>query len=102
MRNAYKIVVGNPEGKRQLERPRRRWEDNVKVYLNQFHMRVWIGFVWLMIMVQWRCCEHGNESLGSIIGGEYRSIDQLSDFQILKKNSAPVCFCLFKLRRSFA
>jgi hypothetical protein len=29
--NAYRILVGNPEGKRPLGRPRRRWEDNVKI-----------------------------------------------------------------------
>jgi hypothetical protein len=29
-RNAYMILVGNPEGKGPLERPRRRWVDNVK------------------------------------------------------------------------
>jgi hypothetical protein len=28
MRNAYKILVGNPEEKRPLGRPRRKWEDN--------------------------------------------------------------------------
>ena len=27
-RNAYRILVGKPEGKRPLGRPRRRWEDN--------------------------------------------------------------------------
>jgi hypothetical protein len=32
MRNAYKILVGKPEGKRPLGRPRRRWEDNIKMY----------------------------------------------------------------------
>jgi hypothetical protein len=32
-RNAYRILVGKPEGKRSLERPRRRWEDNVKMDL---------------------------------------------------------------------
>jgi hypothetical protein len=31
MRNAYKILVGNPEGRRQLGRPRCRWKDNIKV-----------------------------------------------------------------------
>jgi hypothetical protein len=30
MRNAHKIVVGKPERKRPLGRPRRRWEDNIK------------------------------------------------------------------------
>jgi hypothetical protein len=28
-RNAHRILVGKPEGKRTLGRPRRRWEDNV-------------------------------------------------------------------------
>jgi hypothetical protein len=32
-RNAYRILVGNPEGKRQLGRLRRRWVDNIKMDL---------------------------------------------------------------------
>jgi hypothetical protein len=32
-RNAYKKLVGKPEGKRPLRRPRRRWEDNIKMDL---------------------------------------------------------------------
>jgi len=27
----YRVLVGNPEGKRPLERPRRRWEGNIKM-----------------------------------------------------------------------
>jgi hypothetical protein len=34
-RNAYKILVGNPEGKRPLGRPRRRWVDNIKMDLRE-------------------------------------------------------------------
>jgi hypothetical protein len=30
-RNAYMILVGNPEGKRPLGRPRRRWVNNIKM-----------------------------------------------------------------------
>jgi hypothetical protein len=30
-RNAYRILVGKPEGKRPLGRPKRRWEDNIKM-----------------------------------------------------------------------
>jgi hypothetical protein len=30
-RNAYKILMGKPEGKRLLGRPRRRWENSIKV-----------------------------------------------------------------------
>jgi hypothetical protein len=32
-RNAYRILVGNPEGNRPLGRHRRRWEDNIKMNL---------------------------------------------------------------------
>jgi hypothetical protein len=32
-RNAYNILVGKPERKRPLRRPRRRWEDNIKINL---------------------------------------------------------------------
>jgi len=31
MRNAYKVLVWKPEGKRQLVRPRHRWEDNIRM-----------------------------------------------------------------------
>ena len=34
-RGVYRILVGKPEGKRPLERPRRRWEDNIKVHLQE-------------------------------------------------------------------
>jgi hypothetical protein len=34
-RNAYRILVGKPEGKRPLERQRRRWVDNIKIDLRQ-------------------------------------------------------------------
>jgi hypothetical protein len=34
-RNAYRILVGYPEGKRPLGRPRRRWVDNIKMVLGE-------------------------------------------------------------------
>jgi hypothetical protein len=33
--NTHKILVGKPEGKRPLGRPRRRWMDNFKMYLRK-------------------------------------------------------------------
>jgi hypothetical protein len=30
-KGVYRVLVGRPEGKRPLERPRRRWEDNIKM-----------------------------------------------------------------------
>jgi hypothetical protein len=35
VRGAYDILVGRPEGRRPLERPRRRWEDNIKMDLRE-------------------------------------------------------------------
>jgi hypothetical protein len=35
MGNAYKILIGKPEGKRQLERSRRRWEDIIRMELRE-------------------------------------------------------------------
>jgi hypothetical protein len=34
-RNAYRILVGKPEGRRPLGRPRRRWADNIKMDLRE-------------------------------------------------------------------
>jgi hypothetical protein len=34
-RNVYRVLVGKPEGERPLERPRRRWEDGMKMDLRE-------------------------------------------------------------------
>ena len=34
-RGVYRVFVGNPEGRRPLGRPRRRWEDNIKIDLQE-------------------------------------------------------------------
>jgi hypothetical protein len=34
-RGIYRVVVGKPEGKRPPEQPRHRWEDNIKMYLQE-------------------------------------------------------------------
>jgi hypothetical protein len=34
-RGVYKALVGEPDGKRPLGRPRHRWEDNIKMYLQE-------------------------------------------------------------------
>jgi len=44
MRNSYKILVGKSEGKRQLRRARRRWEDNIRLDLREM---VRVGVDWI-------------------------------------------------------
>jgi hypothetical protein len=46
-RKLYKVLVGNLEGKRPLRRPRRRWEDGIRMDLREIGLGVWIGFDWL-------------------------------------------------------
>jgi hypothetical protein len=44
-RNVYRLLVGKPEGKRALGRPRRRWIDNIKMV--PFRDRIeWCGLDW--------------------------------------------------------
>jgi hypothetical protein len=53
-RNAYRILVGKPEGKRPLGRPRRRWVDNIKMDLTEVG---WVGRDWIDLaqdMDRWR------------------------------------------------
>jgi hypothetical protein len=35
VRGVYRVLVGRPEGKRPLSRPRRRWEDNIQLDLRE-------------------------------------------------------------------
>jgi hypothetical protein len=48
-RDAYRILVGRPEGRRPLGRPRRRWEDEIKMNLEEVGWGSWTGFSWLRI-----------------------------------------------------
>jgi hypothetical protein len=53
-RDAYRILVGKSEGKRPLGRPRRRWEDNIKMVLREIG---WGGMDWIDLAQdrdQWR------------------------------------------------
>jgi hypothetical protein len=53
-RGVYRVLVGKPEGKRPLERPRRRWEDNIKTDLRETGID---GVNWIRLAqdrVQWR------------------------------------------------
>jgi hypothetical protein len=46
-RNVYRLLVGKPEGKRSLGRPRRRWMDNIRMDLSETGLSVvdWIGLI---------------------------------------------------------
>jgi hypothetical protein len=55
-RDVYRVLVGRPEGKRPLGRPRRRWEDNIKMDRREIGID---GVNWIQLYqdrVQWRTC----------------------------------------------
>jgi hypothetical protein len=42
----YKVLVGKPEGKRPLGRPRRRWDDGIRMYLREIGLG---GVDWIRV-----------------------------------------------------
>jgi hypothetical protein len=48
-RGAYGVLVGRPEGRRPLGRPKRRWDDNIKMDLQEVGWGAWTGLIWLRI-----------------------------------------------------
>jgi hypothetical protein len=43
-RKVYKVLMGKPEGKRPLGRPRRKWEDGTRMNLRETGLGLWGGF----------------------------------------------------------
>ena len=43
---AYRVLVGKPEGKRPLGRPRRRWVNNIMINLQEVDVGIWTGLGW--------------------------------------------------------
>jgi hypothetical protein len=74
MRSEYTVLFGKSEGKRSLGRPRRRWENNIKVDLRRIGSEDvdWVELV---------------ENSDYVKGREF--LHQLSDNQHLKKDSVP-------------
>jgi len=68
----YRVLVGKPEGRRPLGRPRRRWVDNIRMDLQE----VGYGYMDWIRLAQDRghvadVCECGNEPSGSVKCGEF-------------------------------
>jgi hypothetical protein len=48
-RVVYRVLVGKPDGKRPLGRPKHSWEDNIKMDLQEVGCKIWTGLSWLRI-----------------------------------------------------
>ena len=64
-------MVGKLEGKGPLGRPRRRWEDNIKMIFRKWDGGKWAGSSWLRIGTVCGQFECGNEPSGSVKCGEF-------------------------------
>ena len=58
----YRVLMGKLERSRPVERPRRRWGDNIKMYFRDVRLRAWTGSLWLRIGQVTGCFE----PLGSV------------------------------------
>ncbi|PNF15776.1 hypothetical protein B7P43_G10443 [Cryptotermes secundus] len=87
-RNAYRILVGKPEGSRTLVRPRCRWVDNIKMDLREIG---WDGMNWIDLADDKRpvedSCEYGNEPSGFIKCWEV--LEEMHSWRLLQKGSVP-------------
>jgi hypothetical protein len=74
-RNVYRLLVGKPEGKRPLGRPRRRWIDNIEMDLSEIALSVmdWIGLA--QDRYRWRALVNTVMNLKML--GNYRVAAQL-------------------------
>jgi hypothetical protein len=50
-RSAFKILTGNPAGRRSLGRPRRRWEDSTRMDLKERGISIVIRLIWFRIVI---------------------------------------------------
>jgi hypothetical protein len=82
-RGVYKILVGSPEGKRLLERPRRRWEDNIKMDLREIGID---GANWIRLAQdRVQCRAFVNTVMNLRVPYESRIFfDKLSYYQLFK------------------
>jgi hypothetical protein len=64
-RKVYKVLVGKPEGKKPLGRPRRRWEDGIRMDLGRLAWRCGLDSTGSGQGPVAGCCECGDEPSGS-------------------------------------
>jgi hypothetical protein len=63
-RNVYRLLVGKPEGKRPLGRPRRRWMDNIKMDLSEVGLNVVDRIGLAQVRYRWRALVNSVVNLG--------------------------------------
>jgi hypothetical protein len=86
-RNAYRILVGKPEGKRPLGRTKHKWVDNIKIDLREI---VWDVMYWIDLAQdrdQWRALVNTVMNL-RVFYKCWEVLEWLYNWKLLKKGSA--------------
>jgi hypothetical protein len=86
MKSAHKILIGNTEGKKPLEKLRLTWKDNIKMDLKGKGYEGVESIHLVQDKAQWRA-EGGNKPSGSIKCWEF--LDRFTDYQLLEKDAGP-------------
>jgi hypothetical protein len=87
-RNAYRVLVGKPEGNKLLGRPRRRWVDNIKMNLRETG---WDSMDWIELAHDtdhWRALVNTVMNL-RVPQNRWEVFEWLHNWRLLKKGSAP-------------
>jgi hypothetical protein len=61
---AYRVLIRKPEGKRPLGRHGRRWQNSIKMDLQEGDGEAWTGLIWLRLEKVAGTCECGNDIRG--------------------------------------
>jgi hypothetical protein len=94
----YRALVGKPEGRRPLGRPRRRWEDNIKMDLREVGWRAWTGSIWLRIrtgggllwMRLWTFRVHKMRRISWVADDVSASQEGLCSMELVSKSLIPI------------
>jgi hypothetical protein len=70
-RDVHRVLMRIPDGKRPLGRPRHRWEENIRMNLQEMECGAWTESIWLRTGAGAGTCECSNKTLGSIKYGEF-------------------------------
>ncbi|KAJ4450836.1 hypothetical protein ANN_02267, partial [Periplaneta americana] len=93
-RNAYRVLVGKPEGKRPLGRPRRRWEDSIKMDLREMGFdRDWINLA--QNRDRWRA--YVRAAMNLRVPYKKRTLVSLTDDYTIRRKHQEVSAIAFRL-----
>ena len=74
-RSAFKILVGKPTGKRSLERPRRWWEDNIRIDLKEIGINTkklsWFGSRYELLESPCECGHGHSDSISQSVSSNF-------------------------------